>query len=242
MKELYDNYHEELLSQSKSQQLDLKIFDLTTRKFKWNYDRFFVDLPKDAKILDFGCGIGQFLFYLKKEGFKNITGIDISKSQIDIARQLQPDIDFRYFLDTVEFLRKNKNTYNIIVINDVIEHFDKKEIISFLKVIFQSLKFEGIVIIKTINSAYPLSNAARYLDFTHTVSFHEKSLTQLLRHVGFTDIFCYQEEIGIYNMLFAIKKILVNIARLMVKIVIYLTESDWPRVISVNLIASGVKR
>ncbi len=242
MKELFDNYYKESLAQSTSQRLDLKNFELTARKFKWNYDRFFVDLSKDAKILDFGCGIGQFLFYLKKEGFQNITGIDISESQIDIARQMQPDVDFRYSPDTVEFLTRKKNTYDTIVINDVIEHFDKKEIIPFLKEIFQSLKLEGFVVIKTINSAYPLSSAARYLDFTHTISFHEKSLTQLLRHVGFTDIFCYQEEIGIYNMLFAIKKILVNIARLMVKISIYLTESDWPRVISVNLIASGVKR
>uniref|UniRef100_UPI004056F560 class I SAM-dependent methyltransferase n=1 Tax=Candidatus Electronema sp. TaxID=2698783 RepID=UPI004056F560 len=241
MKELFENYHQEMLSQNASQSLDLKNFELVARKFRWNYQRFFSQLQKDIKILDFGCGVGQFLFYLKKEGFQNITGIDISRSQIAIALRMQPDVNFLYFSDTVKFLQENKNTYDVIVINDVIEHFDKKEIIPFLKDVFQSLKSGGIVVIKTINSAYPLSNAARYLDFTHTVSFHEKALTQLLRHVGFSDISCYQEEIGTYNILFAIKKILVTIARLMIKVLIYLTESDWPRIISINLIATGKK-
>lgn len=241
MKELFDNYYNESFSQSKSQRLDLKTFELTARKFKWNYDRFFVGLSKDAKILDFGCGIGQFLFYLKKEGFQNLVGIDISKTQIELALQMQPQVDFRHISNPFFFLKQQREWYDVIVINDVLEHIEKNQIVSMLRVIYQSLKPRGIVLIKTINSAYPLSHSSRYLDLTHTISFHEKSLVQLLRHVGFIEISCYQEEIGIYSPLFAIKKIIVALARLFVKTLIYFTESDWPNIISTNIIAVGKK-
>ncbi len=241
MKELYDKYYTESLSQSKSQCLNIKIFELSRRKFKWNYNRFFKDLPKDAEILDFGCGLGQFLYYLQKEGFHNITGIDISKSQIKLALQMQPQIDFRHIYHPINFLKENQNKYDVITMNDVLEHIDTEQLIPFLSTIQKSLKPNGLLVIKTINSAYPLSNASRYLDLTHTTSFHEKSLTQLLRHTGFTKICCYQEEIGIYNPLFLVKKFIVIIVRLLLKVLTYFSESDWPGIISVNLIATGRK-
>ncbi len=241
MKELFDNYYKESFSQSESQRLDLKTFELAARKFKWNYQRFFANLPKDAKILDFGCGVGQFLFYLQREGFQNISGIDISKSQIEFALQMQPKVEFSHVSNSVDFLQRHPEQYDVITMNDVLEHIDLEQMIPLLQALYKSLRPGGLIVIKTINSAYPLSNASRYLDLTHTVSFHEKSLTQLLRHVGYKNISCYQEEIGIYNPLFAFKKLAVIFVRLLVKILIYFTESDWPEIISVNLIAYGRK-
>ncbi len=242
MKELFDNYYEEAFSQSKSQRLDLKIFELTARKFKWNYTRFFANLPKDAKILDFGCGIGQFLFYLQREGFQNITGIDISKSQIELALQMQPKVDFRYIVNPVDFLQQNQEAYDVVTMNDVLEHIDLDQMIPLLQALHKSLRPSGLIVIKTVNGAYPLGSTLRYIDMTHTTAFHEKSLTQLLRHTGFLDIFCYQEEIGVYSPLFFFKKFIVTIIRLFVKMLMYFTESDWPGIISMNLIAAGKKK
>ena len=242
MKELYDKYYEEGFSQSKSQTLNIKYFELAVRKYKWNYKHFFSSLSKSSKILDIGCGLGQFLFFLRKEGFQNTTGIDISESQIDFALQMQPSVDFRHIEESVNFLQQREGQYDVITMNDVLEHIDREQLVPFLQTLHGSLKPDGIIIVKTINSAYPLSHASRYLDLTHTISFHEKSLTQLLRHVGFADIHCYQEEIGIYNPLFAIKKGIVITIRLVVKMLVYFTESDWPNIISVNLIATGKKK
>lgn len=241
MKELYDNYYRESFSQNKSQRLDIKTFELNRRKFKWNYDRFFKNIPKDAKILDVGCGLGQFLFYLYKEGFKNISGIDISKPQVELALQMQPQLDIRHIENPSYFLEQHPDKYNIITLNDVLEHIEKDQLISFLSILHHALAPNGLLIIKTINSAYPLGNASRYLDLTHTTSFHEKSLTQLLRHTGFTKISCYQEEIGIYNPLFLVKKSIVITVRFLLKALTYFSESDWPGIISVNLIATGKK-
>ncbi|MCI5163823.1 MAG: class I SAM-dependent methyltransferase [Candidatus Electrothrix sp. AX5] len=179
---------------------------------------------------------------MQQENFQNITGIDLSETQIELALKMQPKIDFRHIENSVDFLRKCPDEYDVIAMNDVLEHIDKDQLVFFLQALHKSLKPGGRIIVKTINSAYPLSHAARYLDLTHTISFHEKSLTQLLRHVGFIGIQCYQEEIGLYHQLFIAKKIVVFFVRIIIKMLVYFTESDWPNIISVNLIASGKKK
>ncbi|WLE97823.1 MAG: class I SAM-dependent methyltransferase [Candidatus Electrothrix communis] len=242
MNELFNNYFKEIYSQSKSQRLDMKTLDLNARKYAWNYQRFFSEISSDAKILDVGCGVGHFLYYLKKNGFQNVAGIDVSPVQVEHALQMQPDIDFQHITNPIEFLQQQPDEYDVIVLNDVLEHIERDQIISNLNAIYHSLKPGGIVIIKTINAAYPLGFAHRYNDFTHTVAFHEKSLTQLLRHTNFSEIRCYQEEIGLYNPLFVLKKSMVIVVRFLLKIMIYLSECDWQRIISVNLIAVGRKK
>ncbi|CAK8715222.1 Methyltransferase domain-containing protein [Candidatus Electrothrix laxa] len=242
MKDLYDNYYEEGFSQSKSQTLDLKNFELTAKKYKWNYQRFFSSLPKNAKILDIGCGLGQFFFYLRKEGLQNLTGIDISQSQVDLALQMQPEVDFRKVEDTCRFLEQRQGRYDVIVLNDVVEHLELEDNILLLKAIHNALKQYGKIIVKTVNAAFPLGSSTRYADLTHKTSFHKKSLTHLLRHTGFSDIQCFSEEIGAYNLLFMMKKILVRINRMILRIMIYLAESDWQDIISVNIISIGVKK
>ena len=241
MKELYDNYYEEHLSNIDSQQTDQKALRLQTRKFRWNFSRFFKDYASDAKILDIGCGIGQFLHYLSSEGFINSEGIDISPEQVRVAKQFLPELDIKHVDDHSRFLKDHASTYDVIIMNDVLEHLPKNELIPTVKLILAALRPGGIFIAKTINAAYPFGCSGRYIDLTHEISFHEKSLHQLFRHCGFNKINFYQEEIGIYNVLFFIKKLAVNVVRGIVRSLIYLTESDWPKIISFNLIVTGKK-
>jgi 2-polyprenyl-3-methyl-5-hydroxy-6-metoxy-1,4-benzoquinol methylase len=44
-------------------------------------------LPKDAKILDVGCGTGLIGKLISKMGYKNITGVDATQKFIDAAKQ-----------------------------------------------------------------------------------------------------------------------------------------------------------
>jgi len=242
MRELFERYYEESLSQSESQCLDLKTFELASRKYRWNYRRFFSSLSKDAAILDIGCGLGQFLYWLNKEGFHNITGIDISKSQVELALKLQPQLNIHHVDNPIDFLAQHPGEFSVITLNDVLEHMELDQLIPTMQAVHHALKDDGLVVIKTVNSAYPLGYSQRYNDLTHKAAFHEKSLTQLLRHTGFTDIHCYQEEIGLYNPLFIAKKAIVIMTRLLLKTLVYFTEGGWPKIISVNLIAAGKKK
>ena len=53
------------------------------------------NLPKDASILEVGCGTGLFGTYLKNVGYSNYIGVDINPVLIEIAKQYAPEIDFR---------------------------------------------------------------------------------------------------------------------------------------------------
>lgn len=45
-----------------------------------------LNVPKDAYIVDLGCGPGYFLDNMKQRGYTNITGITLSPADIDLAR------------------------------------------------------------------------------------------------------------------------------------------------------------
>jgi 2-polyprenyl-3-methyl-5-hydroxy-6-metoxy-1,4-benzoquinol methylase len=241
MNELYTRYYEENLSQSDSQRLDFKSFAQAARKYRWNYRRFFRGVATDAVILDVGCGVGQFMFYLAQAGNRNIVGIDISADTIQRAKSMQPTLDFRQVPSGEAFLHDHPIHFDVIVLNDVLEHIEPEALLPLVRALLEALKPGGRLIVKTINAAYPLGNSSRYQDLTHRTSFHEKSLRQLLRHCGFTAIECFQEEIGIYNPLFAAKKLIVWGVRLLLRLLVYFSEGGWPRIISLNILCTARK-
>lgn len=148
-------------------------------------------LPQDksARIIEIGCGNSGFVYYLKKMGYENSYGIDISSEQIRIAKKLGiKDVEC---VDIVNFLTDKKNCYDVIVARDIIEHFTKDEILEVLRLIFSSLKKGGRVIIQTPNGESPFGSRYRYWDFTHEISFTRNSLSHILRAVGFGRINFY---------------------------------------------------
>jgi SAM-dependent methyltransferase len=45
-----------------------------------------LDIPKDAKILDLGCGPGYFLDEMKERGYTDITGVTLSPGDIELCQ------------------------------------------------------------------------------------------------------------------------------------------------------------
>ena len=50
------------------------------------------DLPKDARILEVGCGVGHNLAYLHDIGYTNLEGIEISPRVVDVLRETYPQL------------------------------------------------------------------------------------------------------------------------------------------------------
>lgn len=174
-------------------------YELMARYFHKNYAKLI--RTKDERILDVGCGMGHFLYFLKKFGFHNVTGIDLSSDCIDYC--LEKDLGTRenlHLVDMMAFLEQKEGCFDLIVMNDVIEHLPKEEIIGSLQLARFALAKGGRLVVKVVNSANPITGAAsRYVDFTHTVGFTEESLAQVLRVAGFTSLDMRAQDIWVFN-------------------------------------------
>lgn len=140
---------------------------------------------KNANILDLGCGPGYIMQSLRSEGFKNITGIDISGEQI--AKAKQKGLNVRVG-NVFNLLIMETNKYDIIIIFDFIEHFDKDELIKLIDLINKALKVGGILLIHTPNGQGMFPQKIIYGDMTHLTIISPNSLIQLLKLQGFTEI------------------------------------------------------
>ncbi len=74
------------------------------KKYKEMFGLFCSKLPKNAEVLDLGCGSGlPFTRELIKRGFK-VTGIDISDTMIKEARKNVPEARYiRVFMTDIDF-------------------------------------------------------------------------------------------------------------------------------------------
>lgn len=151
-------------------------------------------LPKnrDVKIIDIACGGGHFLYFLKKEGYTNIQGIDLSEGQLELARKME--LKNIQKADLFEYMPKHPECFDMIVANDIIEHLKKDEILKLLDIIHQSLVPGGRVLISTPNACSLLGAGLIDIDFTHEQGFTPESLRQVLIVCKFEDVSVYGEK------------------------------------------------
>jgi 2-polyprenyl-3-methyl-5-hydroxy-6-metoxy-1,4-benzoquinol methylase len=103
----------------------------------------------DIKVLDFGCGNGNFLIDLKRIGIKNLFGYDFDSKAIDSR-----NLDNLVLFDNYGLIAKYGN-YDYIFLNHVVEHLpDAKFVIENLSKV---LNKSGKIVIRTPNSDSVLS-------------------------------------------------------------------------------------
>ena len=79
-------------------------------------------LNKNIKILDCGCGCGNYLLELHKLGY-NIIGIDNNENMLTKINDIEPDIK-TIKTDITKPLPFTNNEFDVIIINQVMHHFD----------------------------------------------------------------------------------------------------------------------
>tara|TARA_B100000787_G_C16195893_1_gene300812 strand:+ start:2649 stop:3329 length:681 start_codon:yes stop_codon:yes gene_type:complete len=128
------------------------------------------DLKENKKILELGCGRGEFLNEFVNNGLEG-HGVDLS----DYSKEFFSNLNFKKVDMVNEKLPYEDNFFDIIYSKSFIEHFYYPEII-FLEA-YRVLKPGGIII--TLTPEWKFIYKSFYDDFTHRVPFTKDSLKDI---------------------------------------------------------------
>lgn len=141
-----------------------------------------------ARIIEIGTGHGHFLRYLLDKGYERVSGIDISPELMSIVRrQLAHRVEFLSVDEGGRFLDEHPDTYDCIVMLDVIEHVTLSDAGVVLRAACKALRPNGRIIIRTPNMANLLGGYSLFMDLTHCHGYTEWSLIHLLEECGFQE-------------------------------------------------------
>ena len=107
---------------------------------------------KDIKILDAGCGTGGLISILQQAGYNQIEGFDFNEAAVEFSRDRNLNVsrqDITHFSSSFP-----KNSFDVVISNDVLYQFDNRNLLLALSNIKEVLKPGGIFI--TNNQAFKI--------------------------------------------------------------------------------------
>jgi SAM-dependent methyltransferase len=128
------------------------------------------DLKENDKLLEIGCGRGDFLNEFKKKKL-DVYGVD----QSDYSQNFFSDLNFKKFDITKGRLPFEDNFFDVIYSKSFIEHLYFPEIV--FKESYRVLKPGGKII--TLTPEWPHVYRFFYEDYTHRVPFTKVSLMDI---------------------------------------------------------------
>jgi SAM-dependent methyltransferase len=147
-------------------------------------------VPPHSRILDVGCGRGEFCDFFNKLGYE-VVGTDLSHAAIRHASLAFPQIEF-VAGEVASLVPGQRATFDVVFSSEVIEHlFD---VPAYLLAINRLLKPNGILILTTPyhgllkNVLIDLCGYDRHYDpfGQHIRFFSRRSMTHALATFGFT--------------------------------------------------------
>lgn len=202
------------------------------------------DFPsdRDAAIVELGCGHGAIIYLLHKEGYRNVLGVDVSAEQVGAAKRLGIT-GVREGEIMATLIDMPSASCDVIVTFDVIEHFDKDELIPLVDEVHRVLKRGGRWIIHAPNAEAPFGAVMRHWDFTHELAFTRMSLAQLLKSSGFDEVRCYEDRPIPHGIKSAVRAFLWRIIRMLLLgyLAVETGVIDTDAIFSQNLLAVAVR-
>lgn len=144
-------------------------------------------LPQDrnARCLDLACGCGEMLYLLEKDGYRNVSGVDLCHQELD---QVRPFVAAElHHADVVDFLTESPAaSYDFITALNFLEHLPKDSLYSVLRESRRVLRPGGTLVAMVPNAISPFSGLTRHWDITHEWAFSPNNFQQLASICGFS--------------------------------------------------------
>ena len=146
-------------------------------------------LPSDkrARILDLGCGYGEFLHFLRQQRYTQTVGIDLDPQQVETARRL--GVENIHCANAMEFLA-SAGDFDFISALDILEHLSKPNVLGLLQRVRAALRPGGRFLCQVPNLA-AFHTPVFFMDFTHETPFTGSSLKQALELAHFKNVAVY---------------------------------------------------
>jgi 2-polyprenyl-3-methyl-5-hydroxy-6-metoxy-1,4-benzoquinol methylase len=179
-------------------------YDRLAARYRGNFKHL---LPKDknARILDVGSAGGFFLYFLRKEGYTDVRGIDPDERAVLAAQKMNLPVTKE---DAFRFLEKATASYDCITINQVLEHFPRETSASLLRLIHGALRPGGLLIASVPNAMNPAVGYQMFEDLSHEHLYTPKSLAVAVVVAGFDHVAVHPEGPVAYDWLTAARWLL----------------------------------
>jgi 2-polyprenyl-3-methyl-5-hydroxy-6-metoxy-1,4-benzoquinol methylase len=105
---------------------------------KWEHHAALRDIPKNAAVLEVGCGFGSFLDLVQEKRQADVKGIDLSSAAIEVAQSQRRPVAVE---DVVELAAREPETFDVVCAFQVLEHVPEPR--SFLDACIRLLKPGG---------------------------------------------------------------------------------------------------
>jgi 2-polyprenyl-3-methyl-5-hydroxy-6-metoxy-1,4-benzoquinol methylase len=143
-----------------------------------NYLQPLGGLPRDSRVLELGCGPGTLLGWLAQQGFSSLTGVDISRADVEIARaRVSATIECA---DVIEYLRDHRASFDVVIAKALLEHLPRERLLAFVEGVAAAMRPAGLALVDVPNMDWLTAPHERYMDLTHRVGFTRESLHDLL--------------------------------------------------------------
>jgi 2-polyprenyl-3-methyl-5-hydroxy-6-metoxy-1,4-benzoquinol methylase len=155
-------------------------------KAQERYLSLFPPASEPGRIVDIGCGRGEMLAMLEKEGHE-VQGVDTDLGMVEIctARGVPAVVD-----DGIHFLSQTPDdSLKGIFCAQVVEHLITPELEQLVRLSLRTLRVGGVLVIETINprSSFALGNHF-YADTSHVRPVHPETLRFICEQVGFQEV------------------------------------------------------
>ena len=180
-----NNYRETLYSNYFSTQIRATVADEA-----WTHRVFSKEiLPhligfEHKNIGELGCGHGNLLRFLKKNGFQHLTGCDLSEEQVELAQKE----GFQVVLQDAQSFVESTENWDAMLAIDVLEHLTKDEAVALLKQIRGRINAGGKLVIRVPNADAAVGGSYLWSDVTHELFLNAASARQLFQSCGFQDV------------------------------------------------------
>lgn len=150
--------------------------DILKNDYHRNYKNVFKKtveiIPRGARVLDVACGTGIFCRFLKKENPNcDITGIDFSDFIINKNKEKDNGSGIKYFQCDIRKELPFKKKFDVIVMSEIIEHFERPEMI--VSQVIKLLKPGGLFFVNCPHD----EDVIYWMKRDNTIEEHRKIIT-----------------------------------------------------------------